>query len=76
MSGCISGAASAKLVAQKTKGMPVISISLTKLTGSAASEAIAKLSLQLFQAFKNTNESYVEGAFLFLHNRDYELHWN
>ncbi|PON33766.1 U2 small nuclear ribonucleoprotein auxiliary factor-like protein [Parasponia andersonii] len=56
-----NGPAYAKLVAQKTKGMPVISIPLTKLTGSAASAAIANLSLQLFKAFKSTHELYVEG---------------
>ncbi|XP_062096146.1 uncharacterized protein LOC133801929 isoform X2 [Humulus lupulus] len=55
-----AGAASAKLVAQKTKGMPVISISLAKLTGPAASAAIANLSLQLFKAFKSTRELFVE----------------
>ncbi|XP_062096140.1 uncharacterized protein LOC133801929 isoform X1 [Humulus lupulus] len=55
-----NGAASAKLVAQKTKGMPVISISLAKLTGPAASAAIANLSLQLFKAFKSTRELFVE----------------
>lgn len=59
---CISGCAHAKLVAQKSKGMPRISISLTKLVGTAASEAIANLSLQLFGEFKNLHESYVEGC--------------
>lgn len=48
------GAASAKLVAQKTKGMPRISISLSKLVGSASTEANANLSLGLFKAFKST----------------------
>ncbi|GMN19052.1 hypothetical protein TIFTF001_042811 [Ficus carica] len=56
-----TGAAKAKLVAQKAKGMPVISISLGKLTGSAASSAIADLSFQLFKAFKTTHELYMEG---------------
>ncbi|KAM6590521.1 uncharacterized protein LOC115713056 [Cannabis sativa] len=55
-----NGAASAKLVAQKSKGMPVISISLTKLSGPAASAAIANLSLHLFRAFKSTRELFVE----------------
>ncbi|XP_061993216.1 uncharacterized protein LOC133711056 [Rosa rugosa] len=54
------GAAAAKLVAQKAKGMPKISIAMTKLVGSAATEAIANLSLQLFKEFKSINESYVE----------------
>ena len=54
------GAASAKLVAQKSKGMPKISFALTKLVGSAATEAIANLSLQLFKEFKSINEFYGE----------------
>lgn len=54
------GAAAAKLVGQKSKGMPKISIALTKLVGSDAAEAIANLSLQLFKEFKGMNESYVE----------------
>lgn len=62
----ISGAVKAKLVAQKAKGMPVISISLGKLTGSAASSAIADLSFQLFKAFKTTHELYMEGGILSL----------
>lgn len=46
--------------------MPVISISLTKLTGSAATVAIANLSLQLFRAFKSTRELYIEGGVILL----------
>ncbi|GLT25106.1 hypothetical protein SLA2020_002580 [Shorea laevis] len=42
----------AKLVAQKSKGMPRISFSLTKLVGSAATDANAHLSIELFKAFK------------------------
>ncbi|KAK9932991.1 hypothetical protein M0R45_020207 [Rubus argutus] len=49
------GAAAAKLVGQKSKGMPKISIALTKLVGSGATEAIANLSLQLFKEFKGIN---------------------
>jgi hypothetical protein len=56
------GTAYAKLVAQKSKGMPLISISLTKLVDSAASEAMANLSLELFKAFKNVRYSLVEGC--------------
>lgn len=62
----VSGAANAKLVAQKSKGMPVISISLTELVGSAASAAIANLSLELFKAFKSIHDLYREGGILFL----------
>ncbi|KAE7998360.1 hypothetical protein FH972_002913 [Carpinus fangiana] len=54
------GAAHAKLVAQKSKGMPRISISLTKLVDFAASEAMANLSLELFKALKNVRYSLVE----------------
>ncbi|CAL5323967.1 unnamed protein product [Camellia sinensis] len=39
-------AAYAKLVAQKSKGMPLISISLAKLVDAAASEVMANLSLE------------------------------
>ncbi|KAJ0040977.1 hypothetical protein Pint_27375 [Pistacia integerrima] len=48
------GIAYAKLVAQKSKGMPLVSISLTRLEGSVASKAMENLSLQLFKAFKST----------------------
>lgn len=54
------GAAYAKLVGQKLKGMPLISIPLTKLVDAAASEAMANLSLELFKAFKNMQHSLVE----------------
>ncbi|XP_050208138.1 uncharacterized protein LOC126657485 [Mercurialis annua] len=46
------GVASAKLVAQKSKGMPLISVSLPKLTDSAANDAIARLSFALFNTLK------------------------
>ncbi|CAO2827695.1 unnamed protein product [Amaranthus hypochondriacus] len=42
---------SAKLVARKAKGMPLMSISLTKLGPAAADEAVANLSLQLYRAY-------------------------
>ncbi|XP_044470388.1 uncharacterized protein LOC123199445 isoform X1 [Mangifera indica] len=48
--------ASARLVAQKSKGMPLISISLTRLKGSVASKAMENLSLQLFKAFKSLQQ--------------------
>lgn len=57
-------AALAKLVAQKSKGMPLISISLVKLVDSAASEAIGNLSLQLLTALKNTKNLLREGYLL------------
>lgn len=46
------GSEFAKLVAQKSKGMPRISFSLTKLVGSAAIDANAFISMELFKAFK------------------------
>ncbi|CAK7354834.1 unnamed protein product [Dovyalis caffra] len=46
------GAAYAKLVAQKSKGMPLISISLTKLEDNAARDAMADMSFGLFKVFK------------------------
>ncbi|KAJ6305592.1 hypothetical protein OIU78_021021 [Salix suchowensis] len=42
----------AKLVAQKSKGMPLISISLTKLLDNAARDCMANMSFGLFKAFK------------------------
>ncbi|XP_022750926.1 uncharacterized protein LOC111299755 isoform X2 [Durio zibethinus] len=51
---------SAKLVAQKSKGMPRISFSLTKLTGSAASDAMANLSLELFKAYKGLQYLFMQ----------------
>ncbi|XWS44693.1 hypothetical protein CRYUN_Cryun15aG0069600 [Craigia yunnanensis] len=59
---------SAKLIAQKSKGMPRISFSLTKLTGSAASDAMANLSLQLFKAFKGLQYLFMQGPILFAHS--------
>lgn len=61
----VTGAAFAKLVAQKTKGMPRISISLSKLVGSSSIEANANLSLGLFKAFKSTENLLIRGCFLF-----------
>ncbi|KAI4317084.1 hypothetical protein L6164_024993 [Bauhinia variegata] len=54
------GVAYAKLVAQKSKGMPVITIPLTKLVESAASEAMANLSLGLFTSLKNVKCSIIK----------------
>lgn len=51
------GVTCAKLVAQKSKGMPRISISLSKLVDSAAAdEAKAIVSLNLFKEFKRTQK--------------------
>ncbi|KAH7566104.1 hypothetical protein JRO89_XS08G0086900 [Xanthoceras sorbifolium] len=56
----IPGIASAKLVAQKSKGMPRISFPLTKLVGSTASEALANLSLGLFKTFKSIQHLLIQ----------------
>ena len=61
---CISGAAYAKLVAQKSKGMPLISISLAGLADAAAKEAVANLSLGLYKAFKNLHSLLINGCCL------------
>lgn len=49
------GAAHAKLVAQKAKGMPRIAISLSKLVDTAATEAMSNLSLELYKTFTNVH---------------------
>ncbi|KAK4416663.1 hypothetical protein Salat_2491800 [Sesamum alatum] len=54
------GASYAKLIAQKAKGMPRISISLGKLVDGAASAAMANLSLELYKEFKEVQHSLVE----------------
>lgn len=54
------GAAYAKLVAQKSKGMPLISISLAKLVDAAASEVMANLSLEVYKAFKSMQNLLVK----------------
>ncbi|XP_065875792.1 uncharacterized protein [Euphorbia lathyris] len=47
------GPACANLVAQKSKGMPLISISLTKLVDSAVNDAIEDMSFGLFESLKS-----------------------
>ncbi|XP_055816115.1 uncharacterized protein LOC129885737 isoform X2 [Solanum dulcamara] len=51
----VGGAAHAKLVAQKAKGMPRIAISLSKLVDTAATDAMANLSLELYKTFTNVH---------------------
>lgn len=51
----VGGAVHAKLVAQKSKGMPRIAISLSKLVDTAATEAMANLSLELYRTFTNVH---------------------
>ncbi|XP_022148951.1 uncharacterized protein LOC111017494 isoform X2 [Momordica charantia] len=50
----------AKLSSQKSKGMPVFSIPLTKLVDSAASEAVASLSFGLFNSLKDMECSLIK----------------
>ncbi|VFQ63537.1 unnamed protein product [Cuscuta campestris] len=52
-------AARVKLIAQKAKGMPRITISLSKLVGAAASEAVANLSLELYKSFKDVQSMLI-----------------
>lgn len=56
------GPAYAKLVTQKSKGLPRISISLDKLVGGAASEAMGNVSLELYRAFKTNHELLAKGC--------------
>ncbi|XP_070011709.1 uncharacterized protein [Nicotiana sylvestris] len=51
----LGGAAHAKLVAQKAKGMPRIAISLSKLVDTSATEAMANISLELYKTFTNVH---------------------
>nr|GEU30870.1 U2 small nuclear ribonucleoprotein auxiliary factor 35 kDa subunit-related protein 1, putative isoform 1 [Tanacetum cinerariifolium] len=54
------GPASARLIAHKAKGMPRISISMARLSGSAAKEAMARLSLDMFKTYKSNHKLLVE----------------
>ncbi|KAK3029661.1 hypothetical protein RJ639_038942 [Escallonia herrerae] len=56
------GAVNAKLIAQKSKGMPRVSIPLTKLVGDAASEAMLNFSLELFKSFKSKHSLLIYGC--------------
>nr|GMC93156.1 Leucine-rich repeat-containing protein [Ipomoea batatas] len=47
-------------VAQKAKGMPRITILLTKLVDAAASEAVANLSLELYKSLKNEKNETIQ----------------
>ncbi|WMV12613.1 hypothetical protein MTR67_005998 [Solanum verrucosum] len=59
----VGGAAHAKLVAQKAKGMPRIAISLSKLVDTAATEAMANLSLELYTTFTNVHNLLKAGLY-------------
>ncbi|PIA47526.1 hypothetical protein AQUCO_01400280v1 [Aquilegia coerulea] len=62
------GAKYAKLVAYKTKGMPIITINLDRLVDSCVTDATAYLSWQVFNAFKSRQELVVKEQ-----HRSYEL---
>ncbi|KAK1361557.1 U2 small nuclear ribonucleoprotein auxiliary factor protein [Heracleum sosnowskyi] len=54
------GPAYAKLVAQKSEGMPLVCVHLNKLVGGAAVEAIGNVSQELFKAYKSQHELLVK----------------
>lgn len=60
-----SGASHAKLIAQKGKGMPRMSVSLAKLSAVVASQAMASLSMELYKEYKNVHKSLVKGNLFF-----------
>ncbi|KAJ8769104.1 hypothetical protein K2173_000879 [Erythroxylum novogranatense] len=57
----LDGAAHAKLVAQKSKGMPVITISFTRVAGPAASDAMAAMSFGLYNTLKGMQKLVSQG---------------
>lgn len=60
----VPGSTYAKLIAQKGKGMPRIIISLTKLVGAAANDAMSNLSMELYKAYRKAHNSQKNGLFL------------
>lgn len=54
------GPAYAKLIAQKSKGMPLVCFHLDKLVGGAAVEATGNVSQELFKAYKSQHELLVK----------------
>jgi len=56
------GASYAKLIARRSKGMPVISISLAKLEDAAAHDAMANLSLELYKESKSMHNLFKNGG--------------
>ncbi|XP_076949760.1 uncharacterized protein LOC143622526 [Bidens hawaiensis] len=55
-----NGPDSARLIAQKSKGMPRISVSLIRLVGTAANEAMAKLSIDMYKFYKSNHKLLLE----------------
>lgn len=66
-----SGGVNARLVAHKSKGLPRISLLLSKLMNSSANDATTNFSLALFKAFKDKQNDYVKGCTTF-----FSLHRN
>ncbi|CAA0839470.1 Unknown protein [Striga hermonthica] len=54
------GVESAKLVAQKVKGMPRVSFSLSKLGNGASGEAMACIALELYKEYKDVKSLLIE----------------
>ncbi|KAF9611152.1 hypothetical protein IFM89_027238 [Coptis chinensis] len=61
-SGVGHGAKFAKLIAHKTKGTPVITISLDRLMNSSANDAVAIISWQIFEASRSRHDLLVKGC--------------
>ncbi|KAI3844073.1 hypothetical protein MKW92_043902 [Papaver armeniacum] len=53
------GASVAKLIAHKSKGMPLITISLVRLMKSSDNDAMANLCFELYEAFKRNHQLVV-----------------
>ncbi|MCL7029850.1 hypothetical protein MKW94_008211 [Papaver nudicaule] len=54
------GATVAKLIAHKSQGMPLVTISLVRLMKSSDNDAMASLCLELYEAFKRKNKVVVQ----------------
>lgn len=61
ISWSILGVTDAKLVAHKSKAMPVVSISLKRLLDEPAADAVADLTFGLFRAFKKKKDEVIGG---------------
>ncbi|MCO5596811.1 hypothetical protein L7F22_050881 [Adiantum nelumboides] len=53
------GATSARVVAQKSKGMPRISLNLEKLAGSSAEDVIGLITIELLKGYKHQSNALV-----------------
>jgi hypothetical protein len=57
------GATSASLSGQKAAHYPKLRVSLTKLQGTAASDAMGSISVEMFKAFRSQAASLSSGKF-------------